>query len=80
MSLPIIGGAGVYKGLKLLGTGLAPGTGTAFAWGMAASAVTGFGAVWLVLAYVRRRSFTPFVVYRVLVGAALIVTLLAHWR
>jgi undecaprenyl-diphosphatase len=80
MSLPIIGGAGVYKGLKLLGTGLAPGTGAAFAWGMAASAVTGFGAVWLVLAYVRRRSFTPFVVYRVLVGAALIVTLLAHWR
>ena len=80
MSLPIIGGAGLYKGLKLLGTGLAPGTGAAFAWGTLASAVTGFGAVWLVLAYVRRHSFMPFVVYRVLVGVALLVTLAAHWR
>ena len=42
--------------------------------------VTGFGAVWLVLAYVRRHSFMPFVVYRVLLGAALLVTLAAHWR
>lgn len=80
MSLPIIGGAVLYKGVKLLGTGLAPGTAAAFAWGVVASAITGFGAVWLVLAYVRRRSFTPFVVYRVFVGVALLVTLVAHWR
>jgi undecaprenyl-diphosphatase len=80
MSLPIIGGAGLYKGLKLAGTGLAPGTGAAFAWGMLASAITGFAAVWFVLSYVRRNSFTPFVAYRVVVGVALLVTLAAHWR
>jgi undecaprenyl-diphosphatase len=73
MSLPIIGGAALYKGLKLVaGSGLPPGFGPAFAWGMAASAVTGFAAVWLVLRYVRTRSFTPFVVYRVLAGAAVL--------
>jgi len=80
MSLPIIGGAGLYKGLKLAGTGLAPGTGAAFLWGTVASAITGFAAVWMVLAYVRRRSFAPFVAYRVVVGVALLVTLAAHWR
>jgi undecaprenyl-diphosphatase len=80
MSLPIIGGAVAYKGVKLLGTGLAPGTGAAFAWGVIASAVTGFGAVWLVLAYVRRHSFTPFVTYRVVVGLALLIAVATHFR
>jgi undecaprenyl-diphosphatase len=73
MSLPIIGGAGLYKGLKLAGgSGIPAGFGPAFAWGMAASAVTGFAAVWLLLRYVRSRSFAPFVAYRVVIGAAVI--------
>ena len=73
MSLPIIGGAGLYKGLDVMtGDGIPPGFGPAFAWGMAASAVTGFAAVWLLLRYVRTRSFLPFVVYRCLAGAAVI--------
>jgi undecaprenyl-diphosphatase len=74
MSLPIIGGAGLYKGLKVFaGDGIPAGFGPAFAWGMLASAVTGFAAVWLLLRYVRTRSFAPFVAYRFLAGAAVLL-------
>jgi undecaprenyl-diphosphatase len=80
MSLPIIGGAGIYKGLDVASNGLPPGTAAAFAWGTVASAVTGFAAVWLVLRLVRTRSFTPFVVYRVLAGVAVLIVFAAGWR
>ena len=73
MSLPIIGGVGVYKGLDVaLGEGVPAGYRAAFAWGMAASAVTGFLAVWGLLRLVRSRSFAPFVAYRVVVGIAVV--------
>jgi undecaprenyl-diphosphatase len=69
MSLPIIGGAGLYTGVELVAEGGPPaGTGSAFLWGMAASAITGAVAVWLVLRVVRTRSFAPFVAYRVAAG------------
>lgn len=73
MSLPIIGGAGLYKGIEVAGTGIPSGFGPAFGWGMASAAVTGFGAVWLLLRYVRSRSFAPFVVYRIGAGIAVLV-------
>jgi undecaprenyl-diphosphatase len=70
MSIPIIGGAGLYKGAKLLSHGGIPsGLGAAFAWGTIASAVTGFIAIWGVLRILRTRSFTPFVIYRLAAGA-----------
>ncbi len=73
MSLPIIAGAGLYKGLDLIGgSGIPPGFGAAFAWGFATSAVTGWLAVWGTLRLVRTRTFTPFVIYRVIAGAAII--------
>lgn len=74
MSLPIIGGAGVYKGFDVVREGgIPPGFEAAFLWGTLASAVTGFAAVWLVLRYVRTRSFAPFVLYRVLAGVAILL-------
>jgi undecaprenyl-diphosphatase len=66
LSIPIIGGAGVFKGAKLL-TGaehIPPGFGPAFAWGVVASAISGFLVIWALLAYLRRRDFAPFVLYR----------------
>jgi undecaprenyl-diphosphatase len=76
MSLPIIGGAALYKGLKVATEGGVPtGTGPAFFWGMVASAITGALAVGLVLRVVRTHSFTPFVVYRVGVAAVVLVLL-----
>jgi undecaprenyl-diphosphatase len=80
MSLPITGGAALYKGAKLAAGGLPPGTAAAFGWGILASAVTGLGAVWLVLRVVRTRSFLPFVVYRVLAGLAVLAILASPLR
>ncbi|CAN5759466.1 hypothetical protein BH20ACT1_BH20ACT1_09470 [soil metagenome] len=80
MSLPIIAGAGLYKGLDLVGGGIPAVFGAAFAWGMAASAVTGWLAVWATLRLVRTRTFTPFVVYRVVVGLGVIVLVVTGLR
>jgi undecaprenyl-diphosphatase len=79
MALPIIGGVGAYKGLDVAaGAGIPADFRAAFAWGMLASAVTGFLAVWGLLRLVRTRSFTPFVVYRVAAGAAVLVVASVH--
>jgi undecaprenyl-diphosphatase len=76
LSLPIIAGAGLFKGAKLLKHGLPPGTAVAFAWGMVAAAISGFLVIWGLLAYVRRHDFTAFVVYRLAV-AGLVLGLIA---
>jgi undecaprenyl-diphosphatase len=78
LSLPIIGGAGIYKGFKLL-TGvesIPPGFAWPFVWGMVASAVSGFLVIWGLLSYLRRRDFAPFALYR-LAAAAVVFTVIA---
>jgi undecaprenyl-diphosphatase len=74
MSLPIIGGAGVYKALDVFvaGDGLPQGVATPFVAGFGASAITGFFAVWGLLRLVRTRSFAPFVWYRIVLGVVVI--------
>jgi undecaprenyl-diphosphatase len=76
LSLPIIAGAGLFKGAKLVNDGLPPGTAAPFAWGTLASAVSGFLVIWGLLAYLRKRDFAPFVVYR-LAAAGLVLVLIA---
>lgn len=68
MSIPIIGGAAAYKGLDIAREGLPPGTTMPFAVGIASAALSGFAAIWFLLAYLRRHDFTPFVIYRLAVG------------
>ena len=80
MSMPITGGAALYKGVELAVDGLPPGMAPAFFWGIVASAVTGLAAVWLVLKVVRTRSFLPFVAYRVLAGVAVLALLASPLR
>jgi undecaprenyl-diphosphatase len=80
MSMPITGGAALYKGLGLVKDGLPPGTAAAFFWGIVASGITGLLAVSLVLKVVRTRSFLPFVVYRVLAGLAVLAVLASPLR
>jgi undecaprenyl-diphosphatase len=78
LSLPVIGGAGVYKGFKLL-TGaerIPPGFTWPFVWGTVASAVSGFLVIWWLLSYLRRRDFAPFVLYR-LAAAAIVFGVIA---
>jgi undecaprenyl-diphosphatase len=69
LSLPIIAGAGLAKGASVIKNGLPPGTGGPFFWGTVASAITGFLVIWGLLAYVRRRDFAPFVLYRLAMAA-----------
>jgi undecaprenyl-diphosphatase len=73
MSIPIIGGATLYKGVEVARDGIPPGFGSAFVWGIVASAVSGFLAIALLLRYVRNHSFRPFVIYRIVVGVIVIV-------
>jgi undecaprenyl-diphosphatase len=74
MSLPITGGAATYKMADMLtSTGMPEGFAAPFAWGILASGVTGFLAVWGLLRLVRTRSFAPFVYYRVVLGIVVIV-------
>jgi undecaprenyl-diphosphatase len=80
MSIPITGGAALYKGVELALEGLPPGTAPAFLWGIVASGITGLAAVWLVLRVVRTRSFLPFVAYRLLVGGAVLALLASPLR
>jgi undecaprenyl-diphosphatase len=74
MSLPITAGALLFKGLDVQQSGGVPETFRApFLWGIVASGVTGWFAVWGTLRLIRTRTFAPFVAYRVLVGLAVLV-------
>lgn len=76
MSLPLIAGAGVYRGLSVVSDGFPSELAGGFIAGMIAAAVTGWFAVWGTLRFVRSRTFAPFVVYRVAMGL-FVLTLLA---
>ncbi|HVE45167.1 MAG TPA: undecaprenyl-diphosphate phosphatase [Acidimicrobiales bacterium] len=81
MSIPIMAGAGLYEGVKLVGDGgIPPGFGDAFAAGTLASAVTGFLAVWGLLRFVRSHSFRPFVAYRVVAGIGIVLVAATGFR
>lgn len=74
MSLPIIAGALVFKGADAASSGGIPaGFAAPFAWGIVASGLTGWLAVWGMLKVIRTRAFTPFVIYRVVVGVGVLV-------
>ena len=74
MSLPIIAGAGLFKGLKVARDGGIPDAYVApTLWGMLAAAVSAFVVIALLLKFLQTHTFTPFVIYRVVVGIAVIV-------
>lgn len=79
MSLPITGGAVAKKGVDLIGS-FPPGFAAPFVWGIVASAVTGFVAVWGTIRFLRTHTFTPFVIYRVVAGTAVILVAASSWR
>jgi undecaprenyl-diphosphatase len=73
LSLPIIAGAGIFKGIDVVGTGF-QGYGAEFFWGFVSSAVSGFVAIWWLLRYLRNHSFALFMWFRI--GVAAFVLLL----
>ncbi len=81
MSLPIIAGALVFKWIDVSGEGGVPeGFAAPFAWGIVTSAITGYFAVWGTLKLIRTRSFAPFVLYRLVVGASVLLLLATTFR
>jgi undecaprenyl-diphosphatase len=68
LSLPIIAGAGLFKGLDLLQSGF-QGYGSQFFWGFVSSAVSGFLVIAWLLKYLRGHSFALFMWYRLAVAA-----------
>ena len=80
MAIPITGGAVAYKMLKLAKDGIPAGLGWPMVVGIITSCISGALAVWGTLRYVRRHSFRPFVIYRVLAGVAVLVVAASGWR
>jgi undecaprenyl-diphosphatase len=68
MSIPIIGGAALYSGIGVAQDGLPSGMVAPFLVGMASAALSGFAAIWFLLAFLRRHTFVPFVLYRFAIG------------
>jgi len=77
MSLPVIGGAGV---VSLVDASIPSDFVAPFVWAVAASMLTGWVAVWGTLKMVQTRTFTPFVIYRVVLGLAVLAILATDWR
>jgi undecaprenyl-diphosphatase len=80
MMIPVTGGAVLFKLVGLAGDGIPEGLAVPMLVGILTSAVSGWIAVWGTLHLVRTHSFTPFVVYRVVVGVAVLVILATGWR
>ena len=68
LSMPIIAGAGIYKGVGLLDTGF-QGYEAQFFWGFVASAISGFLVIWGLLTYLKRHDYSVFMWYRLGVAA-----------
>lgn len=80
LSLPIIAGAGVFKGIDLARDGMPPGMGGPFVWGVVSSAVSGFLVIAFLLSYLRKHDFGVFLWYRVALAALTIGLVVAGVR
>jgi undecaprenyl-diphosphatase len=80
MSIPVIAGAVVFKMAGLAADGVPDGLVGPMIAGIVTSGVSGWIAVWGTLKYVRTHSFTPFVVYRVLLGIVVLAVAATSWR
>lgn len=81
MMIPVTAGAVVFKFAGLLADGgIEPDLRVPMLVGVVTSGVSGWFAVWGLLRLVRTRTFTPFVIYRIAAGIAVLVILATPWR
>jgi undecaprenyl-diphosphatase len=80
MMIPVTAGAVLFKGVDLASDGIPEGLAVPMVVGIVTSAISGWVAVWGLLRLVRTHSFTPFVIYRVVVGLAVLVIVATGWR
>jgi undecaprenyl-diphosphatase len=79
LAIPIIAGAGLFKGVDLLQTGF-QGYAREFFWGFISSAISGFVVIWGLLGYLRRHTFKAFLYYRLAVAALVFVMIASGAR
>lgn len=72
MSAPLIFGATLWEARKLK-DGLPDGAGATLALGILSAAIAGYLAIGFLLNYLRRSSLTPFVVYRIVLAAVVVI-------
>jgi len=75
LSIPIIAGAGLMQLSKLLGNNGAASQAPELLVGFFAAAISGYAAIRLFLAYLRKRPLYPFAVYCTVLGAVAIIVL-----
>jgi undecaprenyl-diphosphatase len=75
MSAPVIAGAGLWQAQKVIRGGGLSGQVGVMAAGFAASAAAGFFAIKYFLAFLRKHTLYPFVIYRVAVASAVFIVL-----
>ncbi len=80
MAIPVTAGAVVVKMAGLAKDGIPAGLKVPMLVGIVTSGLVGWLAVWGTLRFVRHHSFLPFVVYRVVVGVAVLVIVATGWR
>jgi undecaprenyl-diphosphatase len=79
--IPIVLGAVLYKGLKHVVLNPLPAGSTGpFIVGTIAAAAVGLVAIDVLLGYVRRRDYSPFVVYRLAAALAIVLIIASGWR
>jgi undecaprenyl-diphosphatase len=79
LAMPIIFGAGVFKGIGDLSEGFG-GYGAQFFWGVVSSAVSGFLVIWYLLRYLRRHDYRIFLLYRLAVAGLVLAVIAAGVR
>jgi undecaprenyl-diphosphatase len=70
----------VYEGVGVLQDGLPDGVVGPMLVGIAASAVSGYAAIWGLLRFVRQRSYDIFVGYRFVVAIVVLGIIASGWR
>ena len=79
--IPIVLGAVLYKGLKHVVLNPLPAGSTGpFIVGTVASAAVGLIAIDVLLGYIRRHNYSPFVMYRLAVTVFIVVVIASGWR
>ena len=75
LGIPITAGAGGLKALHLVREGAGPGEAGPLAVALVTAFLSGWFAVWFLVGYLKTRSLRPFVVYRLLLGLALVIAI-----
>jgi undecaprenyl-diphosphatase len=80
MSVPIISGAVVFKLAKLVRDGIPDGLLIPMIVGIFVAGISGWLAMWSMIRLVRTKTFAPYVVYRCLIGAGVLIAVATGFR